>query len=217
MKLDEIQPIAYSLIEQLSSACTRLLIAGSIRRGKPEPNDIEIVAIPYIGFFTVRDMFGAIAEEHAVNHLDEALSTLYGLHEWSLDWETKRNGPNYKRLRHLNTGICCDLFITDARRWGIIATIRTGPGEFSKALVSYARRQTMFVQGGLLHRHAPTLDLSGVVLPCPSGDSCMRIVETLEEGDVFKALGLPWIEPQRRTPEALQAAIPRGTFAVRWS
>ncbi len=47
MNLSDIEPIAQSLLEQLRSSCVRIEIAGSIRRRKADPRDIEIVVIPY--------------------------------------------------------------------------------------------------------------------------------------------------------------------------
>lgn len=210
MKLELIQPLAQALLEQLSSACLRIEIAGSVRRAKPEPQDLELVAIPALGESAERDLFGTIARVHTLNHLEEAIGTLLGLGEWQFDPVTRRNGARYKRLRHAASGVCCDLFITDARRWGVIYTIRTGPGDFSRSLVSYARRQGMFVQDGLLHRHPACLDEHGEVEPCPDGARCPRIVATPEEADVFRALGLPWIEPRRRNANLFYASIPRG-------
>ena len=198
MKLEEIQPLAESLLEQLRSACVRIEIAGSIRRRKPEPNDIELIAIPATGEYAIRNLFDEIIELRPVNYLDEVIGSLLAAGEWAFDAAIRRNGPHYKRLRHLQSDICCDLFVTDRRRWGLITTIRTGPGDFSKALMIHARRRGWFIKDGLLHKHLPDLDEHGEVMPCPSGDRCMRIIDTYEERDVFVALGLPWIEPEQR-------------------
>jgi len=46
MNLTEAQRIAQIVKSELSPHCERIEIAGSIRRGKPEVKDIEIVAIP---------------------------------------------------------------------------------------------------------------------------------------------------------------------------
>ena len=52
MKRDEGMTLAYAqqmaeaLVELLAPACERIEIAGSVRRGKARPNDVEIVAIP---------------------------------------------------------------------------------------------------------------------------------------------------------------------------
>ncbi len=213
MKLSAIQPLADSLLEQLRSACVRLEIAGSIRRQKPDPKDIEIVCIPSTGEYTVPvyEMFAApAATVHQVNHLEDALMTLIAGGEWEFDPIVKRNGPRYKRLRHVTSGVCCDLFLTTSREWGYTFTIRTGPSDFSKALVTYAHRRTMFFNGNLLHKHAPVFDSNGEVKPCPAGERCLRIVETPEERDVFRALEMPWIEPSRRNANILYALTPRG-------
>ncbi|HMS44057.1 MAG TPA: hypothetical protein PKE69_27770, partial [Pyrinomonadaceae bacterium] len=46
MKLSNAKNIPNSLIEEMSPYCAQILIAGSIRREKPEVKDIEIVAVP---------------------------------------------------------------------------------------------------------------------------------------------------------------------------
>lgn len=212
MQLDQIEPLANSLVEQLRSACVRIIVAGSIRRRKPDPGDIELVAIPSTGRYTITDMFETVREEHVVNHLDDALGTLYDLGEWELDPVTPRNGPHYKRLRHVTSSVCCDLFITDRRRWGMIAMIRTGPEDFSEELVKLAHRRGMFVRdGGLLHGHPPVFDEKRKVRPCPLAANCPQIIETPEEADVFKALGLPWLEPTQRSAALLASATRHGS------
>ncbi len=220
MRLEQIEPIAQSLIEQLSSACVRIEIKGSICRRKPDPHDIDVICIPSIGesVYPIYGLFATSTEIHTVNHLEEAIATLLAggdgivrsLPDWEFDPIVKRNGPHLKRLRHIPTQTPAELYITDQRHWGCLATIRTGPGDFCKALVNYAHRQTMFIQAGLLHKHAPMFDEHGDVKPCPAGERCLRIVETPEERDVFNALGLPWIEPARRNGNLFYATVPRG-------
>src|SRR6266540_1954289 len=46
MELSKALKIANKLVDQLSTYCTLINIAGSCRRGKPEVKDIEIVALP---------------------------------------------------------------------------------------------------------------------------------------------------------------------------
>ena len=46
MKHADALTIALGLVERLRPACTRIEIAGSVRRGYAEVKDIEIVAIP---------------------------------------------------------------------------------------------------------------------------------------------------------------------------
>ncbi len=218
MNLTTAQSIAASLVETLRPACVRIEIAGSLRRQKPEPHDIEIVCIPSLGVYTLNDLFGQPYKTITVNPLDDALGALLSAGQWELDPELKRDGPRYKRLRQTPAGVCCDLFITDPRRWGIIYTIRTGPSAFSQALVSQALQHHQFVDDGLLHNHSRTYktdDLGNrLPLPCPRGESCSLVVETPDEADFFAALGLPFVEPSRRSLNVFYAIRPNGP---RWS
>jgi DNA polymerase/3'-5' exonuclease PolX len=215
MKLAQAQPIAQALLDQLSSACVRIEIKGSIVRRKADVDDIDLVCLPSIGTYTVPvyEMFTpAPATVHQVNHLEDAIVSLVAGGEWEFDSVVKRNGPRLKRLRHVATHLPADIAIVDARRWGCLATIRTGDKDFSKGLVKYAHRQAMFVQDGLLHKHAPEFDANGDVTDCPAGDRCLRIVATPEEIDLFNALGFPWVEPEKRNANLFSAAVPRGAL-----
>lgn len=195
--------LARELLAQLAPACDRIQIAGSVRRQKPEPHDIELCCIPSRGVYEVCDMFGLVSETIQINRLDDLLTTL--IHPggaWQYDTETPRNGEKYKRLRHTASGICCDLFITDARRWGYTFTVRTGPAEFSHALVTRALNHQMFFRDGLLHAHAPEFEMKQgkrEVKPCPLGEACPQIIATPDEPALFAALGLDYIEPAQRS------------------
>jgi len=195
---------AYAVADKLKAAiepaCVRVEIAGSISRLKPEPKDVEIVCQPQIGVWTVPDMFGGPPATYEVNHLETLLGKLYESFLWRLDPENRKDGPNYKRLQHVESGIGCDVFIvTDRRKWGMIKTIRTGSSTFSRNLVTHVRHCGWFVQHGLLHQHQPELNELDEVQECPNGQQCPQILALYEEREVFDALGLPWIEPPERT------------------
>jgi len=175
-----VQELGQSLLEMLRPGCDRIEIAGSIRRGKVQPKDIELVAIPKIHH--TADLFGT---EYHTDMLSERIQDFCGHvdDEWGFDQALKRNGPKYKRLRHAR-GVCCDLFITDADQWGAQFVIRTGPAEFSHMLVTRALRLGMKQEDGRLWRiHR---------------DDTKTVIPTPEEVDYLKALGLPWIEPEQR-------------------
>jgi len=46
MKLQQAETIAKNFLSEIKEFCERIEIAGSIRRKKPEVNDIDIVLIP---------------------------------------------------------------------------------------------------------------------------------------------------------------------------
>ncbi len=83
-----------------------------------------------------------------------------------------------------------DPFITDKVHWGCIFLIRTGSSEFNKALMNYARESCgkCFSNGRLWPMKMYT------------GESIYSSPNyTPEEKDVFRALGLEYVEPENRT------------------
>lgn len=197
-----ILPCAQELERVLAPACDRIEIAGSIRRGKPDPKDVELLVIPRLVEISATDLFGNLERlgQHSV--LDTALAELYFDGAYALDRDLPRNGPKYKRLRHQASGTCIDLFITTPEGWGVQFVIRTGPADFSKALVTRARELRWHVTGGRLHKHAiesaAARNGNVVDVPCQKGDACPLVVATPDEESFLVALGLRYIEPAER-------------------
>jgi len=201
MKHADALALAQGLVEALTPVCSRIEIAGSVRRGKEQCGDLEIVAIAKYERQQTMDLFGEVAESVTVNVLEQRLPGLFELGEWGLDLVLRRNGVRYKRLLHYPTWMCCDLFIVTQAGWGGAMVIRTGPAEFSRAVVTLALRLGKHVADGyLLHGHAKLKDA------CPRGADCPLIIPTLEEADFLAALGLPWMEPGHRTAQDAERA-----------
>lgn len=181
-----VQQFAKELRDLLAPACERIEIAGSVRRGKAEPKDIELLAIPKMLPQVSEDMFGAVVSQTVISALDGALMSLVENGPWEFDQVLRRNGSKYKRLSRFDNGrdVCCDLFIVTAETWGAQFAIRTGPADFSHMLVTRALRMGMKQEDGRLWRiHR---------------DNTKTVIETPEERDYFAALGLPWLEPEQR-------------------
>jgi len=126
MKLEEIEKIAEKYVDILKPYCERIEIAGSIRRRKEFPSDIEIVAQ-----VKDRDGFAKKVEE----------------------WEGIRGSPYGKYTQRLvEEGVKLDIFITadDGSNYGNIMTIRTGSANFSHALMIRARRCGLKHKNGYL-------------------------------------------------------------------
>lgn len=119
MLYTEILPIAEAVKAALEPHCTRIEIAGSIRRKKPECKDIEIVCIPKpyeaIGFFQ-----NGIAE--VVNKWEKVKGEL----------------PCKYTQRLLPQGVKLDLFFADPDNWGYILAIRTGSADYSHNILAKA-------------------------------------------------------------------------------
>lgn len=173
MKYQQAKEIADGLVGKLSPYCNKILIAGSVRRGKQEVHDIEIVAKPK-SIFEV-GMFG-VASNSPMQFPEELL----------YDWKILKNGPRYKQFT-LPEGINLDLFLVlDPAQWGVIFTIRTGPADFSKWIV------TSKAYGGALPGDCKVKD-GGVYRQG-------QLIYMPEEIDFLNHLGLGWLEPSERKP-----------------
>jgi len=195
MELARVMRIAQLLTDALRPACERIEIAGSIRRLEPDVGDIEIVFQSKIGPIesagTLFPLDGAMIEG-AVNDLLESRV---------LKWDTKikANGPRHKRLIHRVSGMAVDLFGATSKNWGYIMAIRTGPAEFSRALVSApwaggVRPIEIGFSEGVVYRNGESLTLPN-------------------ETDFFQVLGVPWIPPEKRSLPELFRDRMRGTRA----
>lgn len=175
--------IATNIISVLRPACERIEIAGSIRRGKPQVKDIEIVCVPA----DTRAM-AVFGKKRAFESMFEEL-----VHDWALlaKWSVLKNGRRYKQFENPERTIKLDLFIVrPPAQWGVLYAIRTGPAEFSQWLV------TPRAKGGALPDNCKVAD--GHVLQYDTATDDPRAIALPEEQDLFDFLGLDWMEPSER-------------------
>jgi DNA polymerase/3'-5' exonuclease PolX len=98
-----------------------------------------------------------------------------------------KSGDRYKQFIYLEKreSVCkVDLFITRPEQWGVVMTLRTGPANFSRDLVTTKQK------GGLLPSHLKVKD--GRVW------AGSKALDTSSEEKFFDLLGLKWIEPRNR-------------------
>lgn len=180
--------IAREFVERIAPACERAEIAGSIRRGKPGPKDIEIVAVPRITRERrQKDMF--TAEDVETDELASLLNRMLAADEVAARgaW-----GPLHKRLTWQGAPIdlCC---VLPPASWGVIFALRTGPGDFNRRLV------TSRTFGGAMD---PFMQVAGGQLLRQGG-----VVDTPTERHFFREIGVPHWLPANRTEERLKAWI----------
>lgn len=187
MELERASTIAQNLIKTFGRPAVRTVerieIAGSVRRGKPEVKDIELVAIPNL--MPPRPEFG----QKLVARTRQA-AVLYNLQRTGLI-ELIKDGEKYKQFWILQEHahlIKVDLFlVTPPAQWGVIQVIRTGPAEFSQWMV------TPISKGGALP------DGFHVDGGCVLADGMVACAQHMpEEQDFFTFCGLEWIEPGKR-------------------
>ena len=129
MNLKNAYEIGCKLQDDFSPHCSKCCIAGSVRSGKPEVKDIEIVACPdpsrYADFLAALRRYPIMKGKPTIE-------------------------ARYLRLRLLQ--IETDVFITTPARWGWILTLRTGSSDFNLALLEALRRHGVTSKDGVLWR-----------------------------------------------------------------
>lgn len=193
MHLSEARVVAQEIVDALAPACERIVIAGSIRRQKPDSiKDVEIVAIskPFRPVFGVKAQGGelhALVDQLRSDGRILARTDGRGRTAW---------GQKYRRGLWGPRAVPLDLFIVTRETWGAQLTIRTGDADFSRKLVTPRSNggvmpEALRLQDGVLWR-------SGVAVPTP------------DEPDFFRALELTWIEPPHRSLVTLRRLIQQG-------
>jgi DNA polymerase/3'-5' exonuclease PolX len=181
--------VARAMVKALQPACSRLLIAGSLRRRKAEVGDVEVLYIPEIvPRPDPADLFG---KPIATNAADAALADLLALgviekRENSLGrtaW-----GAQNKLARHVASGIPIDFFAATPENWWNLVVCRTGGAETNVAICNGA------IDAGWKwnpYGH-------GFSRPNPERPGWLLIREMHSEQEVFAWAGLDYLEPWER-------------------
>jgi len=168
--------VANEIKDWLAPYCTKIAIAGSLRRRKAEVGDIEILVVPnplthslsvsqdWVDF-RIRDL---IADGKLNYRLNSKGSRVYG----------KQN----KLLVHCASGIPVDIFSTTETNWATALVVRTGSKQSNIKICMEAKKQRLkFNAYGSGFTKA-----DGSKIVCHS------------EREVFETAGLPYLEPERR-------------------
>lgn len=170
MELTKAKAIAEEIKALLEPSCQKIVVAGSIRRQKPEVGDIELLCIPkYDG---MADM------------LDREIQTL--LIERVLDFRLNKRGsrvygPKNKLMVHVPSGIGVDIFSTTPENWAVSLVVRTGGKVTNQRIAMAAIRKGCHLQA------------YGAGFSTPRGDIACK-----SEREVFEFVGMPYKEPWER-------------------
>lgn len=170
MQLEKAKAIAERVLAILEPFCERIVIAGSIRRQKPEVRDIELLAIP-------KYVEGADMLDARIRSMVYYEMLGYRLNKLG----RKTYGAKNKLLVHVPSGIGIDLFSTTAECWPVALFVRTG-GKVTNQQVSMAALR----KGWQFHAY-------GRGFTTPDGEIVCH-----SEHDIFKAVGWPYKEPWER-------------------
>lgn len=166
---------------KLRPHCERLEIAGSIRRGKEDVKDGELVAISKgDALYTVLD--GLVSD-------GTATKALYG------SSQTTRWGSNYRGVDF--HGLKVEVFIATPQNWGFQYWLRTGPGDGNTAVMTMLGNQKApirFQDGqGWYSEHWEYNQKRKVW-----NAEHKYPLQLLSEEDLFAVLGLPYLPPDHR-------------------
>jgi DNA polymerase/3'-5' exonuclease PolX len=169
--------IAQDFIHQISTACDRIEIVGSLRRQKLGVNDIDLLVIPRFIQMEDETLFGGPYRE---NQLDKQLSQLCLSHDMELD----ANGSKIKRFLKTVDGdtVPIDLYIASEQTWWTLLLIRTGSRQHNIKLA----RRAMELQ---MH-----LKADGSGLHTANGS----IITVCSEEEIFQHLNLEYRAPEER-------------------
>ena len=183
MILADAKQLAADFMALLPQDCyRRAVVAGSVRRQKPEVKDIEIVIEPNTeGLFTNSGVnllwtqidylvsVGTIKRHLYPTHLSD------GTTELREKWGDKYRGCEYR-------GATVELFTANEINWGAILCIRTGPANFSRKVV------TNILEGDRFRQK------DGNVICVLDGG----IIAVPDETCFFRMAGMPYVEPEER-------------------
>lgn len=133
--------LAEDALNAIAPYCERALIAGSVRRQRPEVKDIEIVCVPQMvpaGLFS--------------DALEVDPDFCAAVRRWS---KVKGEPTGKYTQRVLPGGMKLDLFIANGENWGWILALRTGSATFNEHVLlrtlkqqGYTAEQGHITRGG---------------------------------------------------------------------
>lgn len=172
--------VAKELCDRLKPHCTKLIVAGSLRRRKAEVGDVEILYVPKMEERPL-DMFStqsvSLADEQIARMLAEGTLTKRPSQSGSTAWGSKN------KLAVHRSGMPVDLFRTESDAWWNYLVCRTGPAALNKTIAAEAQRRG--------YRWNPY----GIGYTKLSDGT---VTAMHSEPEVFAFVGLPYADPWER-------------------
>ncbi len=177
--------VAREMVDALRLVAARILVAGSLRRGKALIGDVEILFIPRLEYRAdPGDMFGkTVLVDLAAEKINELVRQDVLAKRTKKD-QTCTWGDENKLAVHLKTGIPVDLFSARTGNWACLSVCRTGSKETNQRICEAAIARGWKWQpygAGFEDRHT---------------GAQVRTVRS--EREVFEAVGLKYLEPWER-------------------
>ena len=193
MELLEARKIAIDICYLLQPHCSKINIAGSIRRKKPEVKDIEIVCSPNI--YVASDLFG--------NALQSQRSAAFAQVANSLGRIIKGDAAAGRYMQiELSNKLKLDLFIPDEADFYRQLAIRTGSADYSHQAIAGAWKKLGWCGSDLgLRRISDCIELRQTdgksKWKCINQNGELPPVWKSEE-DFFYWLNVKYLAPEKR-------------------
>ena len=176
MPLQVARQYAAAIVTWLGSYAERVEVAGSIRRGRPWCNDVDLVVIPKTD--PVKDLTGAVIEER--NLMEAFLRDYVDRSAGAAEWLAGR-ATHCEQVMVRLPKCQLDVFFADEENWASRFLCRTGSKEHNIWLAMRAKSMGL--------HWAPYVGLM---------DAKRHVIQSATETDLFKRLGLEFITPERR-------------------
>lgn len=175
LPLEKAERIAQRIAAELAPMCERIEVAGSIRRRRPDCGDVDLVLLPkcraHVDRIIERCGRHAAIQKRGAQYVVFSLANGFQLDLW---------------IAHCGEVAAPDLFETKLEtapgNFGVLLLARTGSAMFNVWIAQTAKAR------GLHFNPHRGIERS------PGG----RVVAATEEAEIFAALGLEFIQPERR-------------------
>jgi DNA polymerase/3'-5' exonuclease PolX len=176
-------PVSNEILEILKPVCERVIVAGSLRRGKQWVGDVEIL---YIGKQVTRPKNGDLFAMETVSLADLAIAdllTVKALEKRPNKLGAFTWGDQNKLALHVRSGVPVDLFAATAANWWNYLVCRTGSASHNVTIATRAKQ------------------IGWTWNPYGSGftkDDGSQGYTVESEADLFRFLNIQFVEPQDR-------------------
>jgi len=178
LRIEDAQREAAWVVSKFDHLCEKVMVVGSVRRQRPEVNDIDIVVIP------------RGPGEQNWDEIAKALKRAHGMVQFKkgpklMTFARYSDAPGLV-MRPRDPEYTVDIYHATPETLGILVLVRTGSKEHNVKLCNLALAKGMKLSAadGLQKRD----DSSGL----------MKTIACRSEEEIFAALGLPYVEPKDR-------------------
>jgi len=179
LRIEDAQREAAWVVSKFDHLCEKVMVVGSVRRQRPEVNDIDIVVIP------------RGPGEQNWDEIAKALKRAHGMVQF-------KKGPKLMTFAHYSDApglvmrprdpeYTVDIYHATPETWGILILVRTGSKEHNVKLCNLALSKGMKLSAA-----------EGVLKLVDSFPSMMQTIASKTEEEIFAALGLGYVEPKDR-------------------